>query len=115
RNGAGKTTLIRSICGLTPASSGEIIFLGKDITRIPPYLIARSGIIAAFSENRVFGNLTVKENLEIGEMTPSTKVDRAIWTMEKIHELFPILKEFEGKWARSLSGGQQQMLCIAKL
>ena len=114
RNGAGKTTLIKSICGLVPAGSGEILFLGKDITKTPAHRIASSGIIPAFSDNRVFGNLTVKENLEIGKMNSRTNEKKVIWTMEKIYDLFPILKEFEKKWAGSLSGGQQQILCIAK-
>jgi branched-chain amino acid transport system ATP-binding protein len=114
RNGAGKTTLIKSICGLVPASSGEILFLGKDITRTPAHRIASSGIIPAFSDSRVFGNLTVKENLEIGKMSPRTNEKKVVWTIDRIYELFPILKDFEKKWAGSLSGGQQQILCVAK-
>lgn len=114
RNGAGKTTLIKSICGLVPASSGEVWYQGKNIIKTPAYRIASSGIIPAFSDNRIFGNLTVKENLEIGKMGPRSDEKKTIWTLEKIYDLFPILKEFEKRWAGSLSGGQQQILCVAK-
>jgi len=114
RNGAGKTTLIKSICGLVPASSGEVWYQGKNIIKTPAYRIAASGIIPAFSDNRVFGNLTVRENLEIGKMSPRSSDKKVIWTIEKVYELFPILKEFEKRWAGSLSGGQQQILCVAK-
>ncbi len=114
RNGAGKTTLIKSICGLVPASSGEVWYQGKNIIKTPAHRIASSGVIPAFSDNRIFGNLTVKENLEIGKMRPRSDEKRVIWTIEKIYDLFPILKEFEKRWAGSLSGGQQQILCVAK-
>ena len=114
RNGAGKTTLIKSICGLVPASSGEVWYQGKNIIKTPAYRIAASGIIPAFSDNRVFGNLTVRENLEIGKMSPRSSDKKVILTIEKVYELFPILKEFEKRWAGSLSGGQQQILCVAK-
>jgi len=114
RNGAGKTTLIKSICGLVPASSGKVLFLDKDITKTPAHRIALSGVIPAFSDSRVFGNLTVKENLEIGNRKPRSSEKDVVWTVDKVYELFPVLKEFEKKWAGSLSGGQQQILCIAK-
>jgi branched-chain amino acid transport system ATP-binding protein len=113
RNGGGKTTTIRSIVGLTPAKAGRISFLGDDITHQPAYLIARKGIRAAFSEARVFGDLTVRENLEIGKRLPEAHSAGTIWDYERIYSLFPVLKKYENRWARTLSGGEQQMLCVA--
>jgi len=113
RNGAGKSTTIRSIAGLTPSASGKIFFLGEDITRIPAYEIPRKGIGLSFSERRVFGNLTVRENLEIGRRLPLNK-NVQHWDLARVYDLFPDLKRLELQWARSLSGGQQQMLSVAK-
>lgn len=114
RNGAGKTTTMRSIAGLTPATEGNIFFYGEDITSRSSNQIARMGIVTAFAEKRVFGNLTVKENLEIARRTPSRKTDQGIWTLEKIYSLFPVLDKYSNRWARTLSGGEQQMVCIAR-
>jgi branched-chain amino acid transport system ATP-binding protein len=113
RNGAGKTTAIRSIVGLTPPSSGKIFFLGEDLTKVPAYMITRKGIGVSFSERRVFANLTVKENLEIGYRAPLKK-DMNPWGLARIYEIFPDLKRLEKQWARTLSGGQQQMLSVGK-
>jgi len=114
RNGAGKTTTMRSIAGFTPARSGEIIFYEEDITNQPPNQIARKGIVTAFAEKRVFGNLTIKENLEIARRTPSKDKGNGDWNFKKIYELFPVLEKYSKRWAKSLSGGEQQMLCIAR-
>ena len=113
RNGAGKTTTIRSIVGLTPAKSGKIHFWEEDITRIPPYMIARKGIRAAFSDKRVFGDLTVRENLEIGKRQVSEGTGKKAWDYDSVSALFPVLQRYEKRWARTLSGGEQQMLCVA--
>jgi branched-chain amino acid transport system ATP-binding protein len=113
RNGAGKTTTIRSIVGLTPAKSGKIHFWEEDITRTPPYMIARKGIRAAFSDKRVFGDLTVRENLEIGKRQVSEGTGKKAWDYDSVSALFPVLQKYEKRWARTLSGGEQQMLCVA--
>jgi branched-chain amino acid transport system ATP-binding protein len=114
RNGAGKTTTMRSIAGLSPVQQGKIIFNGEDITSLAAHQIAKKGIITAFAEKRVFSNLTVKENLEIARRVPSRRKDQDIWTLEKVYGLFPVLEKFSKRWARNLSGGEQQMLCIAR-
>jgi branched-chain amino acid transport system ATP-binding protein len=114
RNGAGKTTTMRSIAGFTPIKEGKIFFRGENITNLPAHQISKKGIITAFAEKRVFSNLTVKENLEIARRLPSRRKDQVIWTLEKVYGLFPVLEKFSKRWARNLSGGEQQMLCIAR-
>jgi len=111
RNGAGKTTTIRSIVGLTLPQSGSIIFENEDISKIPCHLIIKRGIRCAFSEQRVFGELTVRENLELGKK--NDKEPEKAWDYGQIYNLFPVLKKYEKRWAKTLSGGEQQMLCIA--
>jgi branched-chain amino acid transport system ATP-binding protein len=113
RNGAGKTTTIRSISGLTPPKSGSIYFLGEDIAKKPAHIIARKGIRCAFSDKRAFGDLTIRENLEIGRRDFSTEGSKKIWDYDKVYDLFPVLKKYEKRWAKTLSGGEQQMLCVA--
>ena len=113
RNGAGKTTTIRSIAGLTPPKSGHIYFLGEDIAKAPAHIIARKGIRTAFSDKRVFGDLTVRENLEIGRRNPTVEENVKAWDYDRIYDLFPVLKKYEKRWAKTLSGGEQQMLCVA--
>lgn len=114
RNGAGKTTTMRSIAGFTPAKEGKIFFYGEDITKLTANKIANKGIVTAFAEKRVFGNLTVKENLEIARRDNPRKKEQLIWTLEKVYKLFPVLEKYSKKWAKNLSGGEQQMLCIAR-
>ncbi|HRS54824.1 MAG: ABC transporter ATP-binding protein [Desulfomonilia bacterium] len=114
RNGAGKTTTMRSIAGFTPAKEGKVFFYGEDITALSANKIAKKGIITAFAEKRVFGNLTVKENLEIAQRDNPRKKDHEMWNLEKVYELFPVLQKYSKKWAKKLSGGEQQMLCIAR-
>jgi branched-chain amino acid transport system ATP-binding protein len=113
RNGAGKTTAIRSIIGLTPAKSGKIRFGQEEITRTPAYVIARKGIRAAFSDKRVFGDLTGKENLEIGKRLVAQGTGKKVWDYDSVYALFPVLQKYEKRWAKTLSGGEQQMLCVA--
>jgi branched-chain amino acid transport system ATP-binding protein len=110
RNGVGKTTLVRSIIGFTPARQGIIKFKGVDITHLTPEEIARLGIGLVPQGYRVFPSLTVHENIMIAARSKGT----ASWTLEQIFELFPPLKERASNPGRKLSGGEQQMVCIAR-
>ncbi|MGH7153516.1 MAG: ABC transporter ATP-binding protein [Acetobacteraceae bacterium] len=108
RNGAGKTTTLRAIMGLTPARRGQIRFDGKDITREPAFAIARAGIGFIPAGRRLFGGLTVLQNLYLGAAMPGRS--GGAWTLERIYSLFPKLETLAGRPARTLSGGEQQML-----
>jgi len=109
RNGMGKTTTVRSIMGLTPARSGSIRFKGQEIAALAPYRIAQRGIGLVPEGRRIFPNLTVRENLVA---TASAKPDG--WTLDKAHALFPRLAERSSSSGSQLSGGEQQMLAIAR-
>jgi branched-chain amino acid transport system ATP-binding protein len=113
RNGAGKTTTVRSIIGLTPPRSGRISLRGRPIAGQPPYRVARQGIGFVPEDRRVFGNLTVHENLEVARRTWGNG-PRTTWTEERVYELFPLLRSRRGQLAGTLSGGEQQMLTIAR-
>jgi branched-chain amino acid transport system ATP-binding protein len=108
RNGAGKTTTLRSLMGLTPPRSGTVTILGKDTTRSPSYAIARLGVGYVPEGRRIFGNLTVLENL----LVPSGRAGP--WTLDRVFKLFPRLAERKGQLGRQLSGGEQEMLAIAR-
>jgi branched-chain amino acid transport system ATP-binding protein len=110
RNGVGKTTLIRSIIGFTPPRKGRIVFRGKDITNLPPEQIVRLGIGLVPQGRRVFSSLTVLENLIVAEHAKSS----GSWNIESTFELFPRLRERSSHWGGKLSGGEQQMLAIAR-
>jgi branched-chain amino acid transport system ATP-binding protein len=110
RNGVGKTTLIRSIVGFTPARRGAILFNGRDITRMDSYKIIKLGIGLVPQGRRVFPSLTVKENLAIAERCSAVSV----WDFTKIYAIFPRLEERRDQRANTLSGGEQQMLAIAR-
>jgi len=112
RNGVGKTTTVRGIIGITPPFSGTIKFEGEEITRRPPYVISRIGIGYVPEDKRIFRSLKVWENLKLGRMKNQTDV--AGWSIERIYALFPILKERSHSWGTQLSGGEQQMLAIAR-
>lgn len=107
RNGMGKSTSIRAICGLNKVNSGSVTFAGTDITGVPSYKSAQMGLGLVPEGRRCFPNLTVDENLLASARTGQ-------WSMEGIHELFPRLKERHGQMANTLSGGEQQMLAIAR-
>ena len=113
RNGAGKTTTVRSIIGLTPPRSGRITLRGQDVAGLAPYQVARMGIGFVPEDRRVFPNLTVRENLEVARRTWSNG-GAATWTEERVFELFPILRERSRQAGGTLSGGEQQMLTIAR-
>jgi len=112
RNGAGKTTSLRTVMGLTPPQSGSIKFLGQEIAGKKTVHISRSGIGFVPEDRRIFFDLTVRENLEVAEK-PS-RDGRTEWTVEKAYDLFPKLKELDKRLGRYLSGGEQQMLTIAR-
>lgn len=111
RNGMGKTTTIRSIIGFTPPRSGEVWFKGKEVSHLPPHKICQMGLGLVPQGRRIFPSLTVKENLTIGAR-PSKRSDG--WSLERVYSLFPILKERANNRGNLLSGGEQQMLCIAR-
>ena len=110
RNGAGKTTTFRSIMGLTRPKEGRVIFKGKDCTGMPPYKMAKMGLGFVPEDRRIFGPLTVGENLELGKIPGRT----GRWTMETVLERFPIMVPLKNRFGGSLSGGEQQMLTIAR-
>ena len=112
-NGAGKSTLLRTVCGLVPATSGSIRYLGRPITGIAPHRIAREGIAMSPEGHRVFVNLSVYENLLMGAYGRSDKkeIERDI---EWIFETFPRLLERREQPAATLSGGEQQMLALGR-
>ena len=117
RNGAGKTTTVRSIIGLTPPRSGRVTFAGHDLSGLAPYHIARLGVGFVPADRRIFGNLTVRENLEVARRTwttGGTDGGAGPWPAERLFELFPVLRERRGQRAGTLSGGEQQMLTIAR-
>jgi branched-chain amino acid transport system ATP-binding protein len=111
RNGVGKTTTMRSVMGLTPPSAGRITFRERDIAGWPPYRIARAGIGFVPEDRRIFAELSVWENLDVARHA-STRPGR--WTMEAVFELFPVLANLRDRQGGFLSGGEQQMLTIAR-
>jgi len=111
RNGAGKSTIMRSIMGLTPPREGKVLFRGEDIIGMKPYLLARRGVGYVPDDRRVFADLTVGENLEISERHGG---QASTWNMERVYEFFPSLKHIDSRKAGYLSGGEQQMLTIAR-
>jgi len=107
RNGVGKSTTMRSIMGLTPPQAGRVRFKGADITGWEPYRVARAGIGFVPEDRRIFADLTVWENLDVAQRSGS-------WTAERVFDLFPKLRELTGRNGGFLSGGEQQMLTIAR-
>ena len=115
RNGVGKSTTMRSIMGLTPPQSGRVVFKDADVTGWEPYRIARAGIGFVPEDRRIFADLTVWENLDVAQRTRRASPDgHAQWTIERVFDLFPKLRELTGRQGGFLSGGEQQMLTIAR-
>ncbi len=113
RNGVGKTTTMRSIMGLTPPTSGRVLWKGRDITGWPPYRVATSGIGFVPEDRRIFADLTVWENLDVAAR-PGRVGGAGRWTIERVFDLFPKLRELTARQGGFLSGGEQQMLTIAR-
>lgn len=112
-NGAGKSTTIKTISGLIRAQGGQIIYQGQDITRWPSHKIVASGLIQVAEGRKLFPDLTVLENLELGSFLPSLRPARAA-NLKRVFSLFPILAERKSQLAGTLSGGEQQMLAIGR-
>ena len=112
RNGAGKTTLLRSILGLTPAKNGTITFQGRDITTLPTNEIANLGLGWVPDNRRIFPTLSVRQNLEIARKKSNT--GKIHWDLHRVYHHFPALERLAGRKGEMLSGGEQQMLSIAR-
>ncbi len=110
RNGAGKTTTFRSIIGLTPPRAGSIKFKGEEIAGKPPYRIAKMGIGFVPDTRRIFPDLTVRQNILVARR----EKEGATWNLDRIYSLFPKLIELETHMGNHLSGGEQQMLTVAR-
>jgi len=108
RNGVGKTTLVNSIVGFNRPRRGRIVFKGADITRLSSFETIRSGMGLVPQGRRVFASLTVEENLNVA------RSEQGAWTLPRVYELFPRLEERRRQRAKTLSGGEQQMLAIAR-
>ena len=115
-NGAGKTTLLKSIVGSLPSSSGRVLLEGKDVTRLAAYQRARAGLTLVPEGRHILGSLTVRDNLELTRAIESwAKFDRPFEIrLAEVFAMFPRLQEREGQLGASLSGGEQQMLAIAR-
>jgi len=112
RNGAGKSTTLKSVIGLVQPASGEIVFKGRRIDRSEPYKVARMGLGYVPEDRRIFTDLTVVENLDVGRQP--VRIGVPVWTAEKLFKLFPNLAEVKDRPGGLLSGGEQQMLSIAR-
>ena len=112
RNGAGKSTTLKALMGLVPAWSGEIRFDGERIERLEPYEIARRGLGYVPEERRIFTELTVVENLDVGRQPPRQQTPS--WSNEALYGLFPSLAPLRDRRGDRMSGGEQQMLAIAR-
>ena len=112
-NGAGKTTLVRLLSGMIRPTAGHILFEGEDITALPAHEIVLRGIVHVPEGRRLFGDMTVLENLMLGSTHPAARAHRAEG-LERVYELFPPLRERAHQLAGTLSGGEQQMVAIAR-
>jgi branched-chain amino acid transport system ATP-binding protein len=112
RNGAGKSTTFRAILGLIPRSNGRIVFDGEDISKLRPYEIVRRGLGYVPEDRRIFSDLTVEENLQVGRQPP--RFNAPTWTQERLFAIFPNLRELRRRAGARISGGEQQMLTIAR-
>ena len=110
RNGAGKTTTFRSIMGLTPPRKGKVVFKGKDCTRMAPFKMARMGLGFVPEDRRILSSLTVWENLELGRI----RGRKGRWAIDTVLDQFPTMARMQNRLGGTLSGGEQQMLTIAR-
>ncbi|WP_049986060.1 ABC transporter ATP-binding protein [Halobellus rufus] len=110
-NGAGKSTLLRVMSGLHPVDSGTVTAWGEDVSTLDSSEIVKKGFVHVSEERNLFGEMTVRENLEMGAYTERDNLEE---TMQEVYEVFPILEERSDQLARSMSGGQQQMLAIGR-
>jgi len=117
RNGAGKSTTLKALMGMLTKRKGAVSFLGRDVSRAEPHEVARLGLGYVPEDRRVFADLTVMENLEVGKQPPRTWADGSaapLWTAEKLFKLFPNLGEMPDRPGGRMSGGEQQMLTVAR-
>ncbi|MBI9085494.1 MAG: ABC transporter ATP-binding protein [Desulfobacterales bacterium] len=115
RNGVGKTTTLKSIMGLVTPQSGSIVFAGRELAGKPPHEIARLGVGIVPETRRIFGSLTVHENLLIGiKKTAQIEGAGQAWALERIYDSFPLLKKRQNSKGKHLSGGEQQVLTVAR-
>lgn len=117
RNGAGKSTTMRSLMSLLAKRSGQLTFMGHDLTRLQPYQAARCGLGYVPEDRRVFTELSVRENLELGRQKARVWPDGSTvpyWSVERLLDIFPLLLPLMGRQAGQLSGGEQQMLSVAR-
>jgi branched-chain amino acid transport system ATP-binding protein len=112
RNGVGKTTTLRSIMNLNPPRSGSVRFKGRDLRRMVPYKVSQAGIAFVPEDRRIFPTLSVEENLKLGAKPGAD--GKTAWTLGRIYELFPRLSELRERSGGFLSGGEQQILAIAR-
>jgi branched-chain amino acid transport system ATP-binding protein len=112
RNGAGKSTTLKTLMGLVPPAAGRIELAGRRIDGWPPFRIARAGLGYVAEDRRVFPDMTVAENLEVGRRAPDD--GRQPWTTEDVERLFPNLAQLRDRRAGQTSGGEQQMLAVAR-
>jgi branched-chain amino acid transport system ATP-binding protein len=112
RNGAGKSTAMKAIMGLVPPAEGTVVFAGRRIDRLAPHRIARLGLGYVPEDRRIFTDLTVMENLEVGRQPP--RDGAPLWTEERLFSLFPNLAAMRDRPGGRMSGGEQQMLTIAR-
>ena len=114
RNGVGKSTTLKTILGLVRASAGRVVFEGRDVTAAPPHRVARMGIGYVPEDRRIFRLLSVHENLRTGLDRPGVALERRESLLEKVYRHFPVLRERRNQTGGTLSGGEQQMLAIAR-
>ena len=113
RNGVGKSTTLKSIIGLVTPRSGEVVFKGQNLAGLPPHIISKQGVGYVPEDRRIFPTLSVHENLIMG-IKPGQKADAEGWTIEKVYKYFPGLEKRDKQRGAHLSGGEQQMLTIAR-
>ena len=109
RNGAGKSTMLKSLMGVLRPRSGKVLLDGTDVAGRKSHVIAKAGLQLVPEDRRIFGSLNVEENIIIAGLTAPNK-----WSLERVYEMFPRLKERRGSSGTDLSGGEQQMLAIAR-